>query len=258
MVTKALKIALCVALSGVAAFATESGKLAGRAQKSIKAGNFAKGYSQLERALIASRKEADRRSEGRIIIAMGQVRTMSLDYSMADSLLNYVQNEGMDRSTRIMLVKAKMALKNATEKYSDAVSLCENVKEDELNGIDDNLQGAFYSECAIAYAGAHNDEKAKQALKMVGKRTDDDTGIYYWTDARLTDLQKSGDADAIYRKAEAKSVEANTPYTTANILYYRGKFLSKSNPSEARKLFDRCKTAFELMGLEKNSARCGK
>jgi hypothetical protein len=157
-----------------------------------------------------------------------------------------------------MLVKAKMALKNATEKYSDAVSLCENVKEDELNGIDDNLQGAFYSECAIAYAGAHNDEKAKQALKMVGKRTDDDTGIYYWTDARLTDLQKSGDADAIYRKAEAKSVEANTPYTTANILYYRGKFLSKSNPSEARKLFDRCKTAFELMGLEKNSARCGK
>ena len=258
MVTKALKIALCVALSGVTAFATESGKLAERAQKSIKAGNFAKGYSQLERALIASRKEADRRSEGRIIIAMGQVRTMSLDYSMADSLLNYVQNEGMDRSTRIMLVKAKMALKNATEKYSDAVSLCENVKKDDLNGIDDNLQGAFYSECAIAYAGAHNDEKAKQALKMVVKRTDDDTGIYYWTDARLTDLQKSGDADAIYRKAESESVKSNTPYMTANILYYRGKFLSKSNPSEARKLFDRCKTAFELMGLEKNSARCGK
>ena len=255
---KSINMALCMALSASAVFASESGMLASRAQKSLNVGKFAKGYSQLERALVASRKEADRRSEGRIIIAMGQVRTMSLDYSMADSLLNYVQNEGMDRSTRIMLVKAKMALKNATEKYSDAVSLCENVKEDELNGIDDNLQGAFYSECAIAYAGAHNDEKAKQALKMVGKRTDDDTGIYYWTDARLTDLQKSGDADAIYRKAEAKSVEANTPYTTANILYYRGKFLSKSNPSEARKLFDRCKTAFELMGLEKNSARCGK
>ena len=128
------KIALCVALSGVTAFATESGKLAGRAQKSIKAGNFAKGYSQLERALIASRKEADRRSEGRIIIAMGQVRTMSLDYDMADSLLNYVENEGMDRSTRGMLVKAKMALKNATEKYSEAVRLCEGFDEDDLDG----------------------------------------------------------------------------------------------------------------------------
>ena len=258
MVTKALKIALYVALSGTVAFASESGKLAARAQKSIKAGNFAKGYSQLERALVASRKEADRRSEGRIMIAMGQVRTMSLDYSMADSLLNHVQNEGMDRSTRIMLVKAKMALKNATEKYSDAISLCENVKEDDLDGIEDNLQGTFYSECAIAYAGAHNDEKAKQALKMVGKRTDDDTGIYYWTDARLADLQKSGDADAIYRKAETESVKSNTPYTTANILYHRGKFLEKSNPSEARKVLDRCKTAFELMGLEKNSARCAK
>ena len=254
----ALKIALCIALSGISAFASESGKLAGRAQKSLKAGNFAKGYSQLERALVASRKEADRRSEGRIFIAMGQVRTMSLDFSMADSLLNYVQNEGMDRSTRIMLVKAKMALKNATEKFSEATALCERVNEDDLDGIDDNLQGAFYSECAIGYAGSHRDDKAKEALKMVGKRTDDDTGIYFWTEARLTDLQKSGNADSLYRKAEAKSVEANTPYTTANILYHRGLFLEKSNPAEARKVLNRCKTAFELMGLPKNAERCGK
>ena len=54
MVTKALKIALCVALSGTAVFASESGKLAARAQKSFKAGNFSKGYSQLDRALVAS------------------------------------------------------------------------------------------------------------------------------------------------------------------------------------------------------------
>ena len=68
MVTKALKIALCVALSGTAVFASESGKLAARAQKSFKAGNFSKGYSQLDRALVASRKEADLRSENRIFI----------------------------------------------------------------------------------------------------------------------------------------------------------------------------------------------
>lgn len=254
----AIKLALCVALSGVTSFASESGQIASRAQKSLKAGKFAKGYSQLERALIASRKEADRRSEARIFIAMGQIRTMSLDFNLADSLLNYVQNEGMDRSTRVMLVKAKMALRNATEKFSDAVSLCEGVAENDLDGIDDNLQGAFYSECAIAYAGNRNGEKANQSLKMVGKRTDDNTGIYFWTEARMADLQNSGDADSLYRKAEAKSVEANTPYMTANILYHRGNFLSKSSPSESKKLWNRCKTAFELMGLNNNAKRCDK
>ena len=255
---KSIKIALCMALSTSAVFASESGMLASRAQKSLNVGKFAKGYSQLERALIASRKEADRRSEARIFIAMGQVRTKSLDYDMADSLLSYVENEGMDRSTRGMLVKAKMALKNATEKYSDAVTLCEGFDKDVLDKLEDLLQGAFYSECAIAYAGSHNSEKATQALKMVGKSTDDDTGIYFWTEARIADLQNSGNADSLYRKAEAKSVEANTPFTTANILYHRGKVLEKSNPAEAKKVFDRCKTAFELMGLPKNAKRCEK
>ena len=183
---------------------------------------------------------------------------MSLDFELADSLLYYIQAEDLDRSTKIMLVKAKAALKNATEKYSEAVSLCESVSEDELDRLDDELQGSFYSECAIAYAGVRNEKKAKQALKMVDKRLDDDTGIYYWTDARLTDMLNLGDADKIYLKAEKESVKSNTPYTTANILYHRGKYLSKSNPSESRKLLDRCKTAFELMGLPKNAERCGK
>lgn len=253
----AIKLALCIALSGFAAsFASESGQLAARAQKSFHAGKFAKGYSQLERALVASRKEGNRHAESRIMIAMGQIRTMSLDFELADSLLSHVKSDWLDVSTRIMLVKAKAGLKNAKENFSEAVSLCESVNENELDKLDDQLQGSFYSECAIAYAGARNDEKAKQALKMVAKRTDDDTGIYYWTDARLTDLQKSGDADALYRKAEAKSVEANTPYTTANILYHRGKFLSKTDPAESKELFNRCKTAFELMGLPKNAERC--
>ena len=48
-------------LMGFASFAeaSESGTLACRAQKSLKAGKIAKSYSQLERALLASRKEAD-------------------------------------------------------------------------------------------------------------------------------------------------------------------------------------------------------
>ena len=147
----AIKLALCFALSGVAtSFASESGLLAARAQKSFKAGKFSKGYSQLERALVASRKEADRNAESRIFIAMGQIRTMSLDFEMADSLLNYVKSDWLDVSTRIMLVKAKVGLKNAKEKYSEAVSLCESVNEDELDKLDDQLQGTLYSECAIA------------------------------------------------------------------------------------------------------------
>ena len=91
---------------------------------------------------------------------------------------------------------------------------------------------------------------------MVDKRLDDDTGIYYWTEGRLADLLNQGDANEIYLKAEKESVKANMPYTTANILYHRAKYLSKSNPSKSRELLDRCKTAFELMGLPKNSARC--
>ena len=252
-----IKIALCFALSGISTvFASESGTLAARAQKSLKAGRFAKAYSQLERALIASRKEADIRSESRIFIAMGQVRTMSLDFSLADSLLSYVNNNEIDLTTRIMLVKAKMGLKNATENYSNAVSLCESVSEKDLDEIDDNLQGAFYSECAIAYAGVRNSEKANNALKMVDKRIDDDTGIYYWTQARMADLQGQGDTDDFYRKAEDKFVEANVPYMTANILYHRAKFLNKSNSKEAKKLFERCQTAYELMGLPNNAKRC--
>lgn len=252
-----IKIALCFALSGISTvFASESGTLAARAQKSLKAGRFAKAYSQLERALIASRKEADIRSESRIFIAMGQVRTMSLDFSLADSLLSYVNNNEIDLTTRIMLVKAKMGLKNATENYSNAVSLCESVSEKDLDEIDDNLQGAFYSECAIAYAGVRNSEKANNALKMVDKRIDDDTGIYYWTQARMADLQGQGDTDDFYRKAEDKFVEANVPYMTANILYHRAKYLNKSNSKEAKKLFERCQTAYELMGLPNNAKRC--
>lgn len=255
----AFKLALCVALSGIAtSFASESGLLAVRAQKSFKAGKFSKGYSQLERALAASRKEADLNAESRIFIAMGQIRTMSLDFDMADSLLSHVNANEVDRPTRFMLTKSKVALNNAKEKFSNAASICQSINEDELDRIDDQLQGTLYSECAIAYAGVRNEERAKKALKMVDKRIDDDTGIYYWTQARMADLMSQGNADSLYRKAEAKSIEANTPYTTANILYHRAKTLNKTNPAEAKKLFSRSKTAFELMGLPKNAERCGR
>ena len=73
-----------------------------------------------------------------------------------------------------------------------------------------------------------------------------DMAVTYGTDA------------ALEKWSHDKFVEANVPYMTANILYHRAKYLSKSNSKEAKKLFDRCQTAFELMGLPNNTKRCEK
>ena len=70
MVRKFAIIAL-LALTA-ASNASESGTIAARAQRSINAGKYAKAYYQLERALLASRKEADLLSEGRVLLAMAK------------------------------------------------------------------------------------------------------------------------------------------------------------------------------------------
>ena len=76
---KRLKSILAAALVASSfASASDSGILSYRAQRSFDSGKFAKGYGQLERALLASRKEADLVSEGRVLIAMVQIRTMYL------------------------------------------------------------------------------------------------------------------------------------------------------------------------------------
>ena len=71
MVTRRLKqILVAMLAAGAVASASESGILSYRAQRSFDSGKFAKGYGQLERALLASRKEADLLSEGRVLIAL--------------------------------------------------------------------------------------------------------------------------------------------------------------------------------------------
>ena len=57
MVNRIFALALVLIFSGMS-LASESSVLAFRAQKSIANGKFAKGYSQLERALLASRKDS--------------------------------------------------------------------------------------------------------------------------------------------------------------------------------------------------------
>lgn len=257
MVTRRLKqILVAMLAAGTVASASESGILSYRAQRSFDNGKFAKGYGQLERALLASRKEADLLSEGRVLIAMAQIRTMSLDLEFADSLLSVVRENVLDLSTQVQYAKVKMALLNAREKYKDAAKICGSIDEDTLDDADENAQAAFYGECAIAYAGIRDGERAEESLKMAGKRSDKKGGFYAFTAARMADISGSSEADSLYRVAEEKAIKANKPYNTASILYYRSQL--KATPAkEAADLKLRCKNAFELMGLPNNSKRCG-
>ena len=254
MVRKFAIIAL-LALTA-ASNASESGTIAARAQRSINAGKYAKAYYQLERALLASRKEADLLSEGRVLLAMAQIRTQSLDLDFADSLISIVRPEALDNTTGTNLLRAKIALANARENYGDGAKLCGKVDEDALKKADKATAAAFYAECAISYAGSHRSDDAAEALKMAGKKNNKKGGFYAFTAAMMADLEgNSGEADSLYRVAEAKSIEGNKPYMTATILYKRSK-LKTTKAEEAEDLKLRCKNAFELMGLPNNSKRC--
>ena len=251
-----LKTAIVALLAaGSIASASDSGVYSFRAQRSLDNGKFAKGYNQLERALLASRKEADLLSESRVLIAMAQIRTMSLDLDFADSLLSVVHEDVLDLSTQVQYMKVKVALLNTRAKYKDATAICNGVDEKDLKKADETAQAAFYGECAIAYAASRDGDRAQESLKMAGKRSDKKGGFYAYTAARMADLTGNSEADSLYRVAEEKSIKANKPYNTATILYYRSQL--KSTPKkEAAELKARCRNAFELMGLPNNSKRC--
>lgn len=255
MVMRKFGIAALLSLATIAS-ASESGILSSRAQRSLDAGKFAKGYGQLERALLASRKEADLRSEGRVLMAMAQVRTMSLDFELADTLLSQVRPEILDKNTNLMLLQGKAALANAQGNFDETLKVCNSADADSVSDSDKPLQASFYSECAIAQAAKGKNDDAEESLKMVGKRTSKKGGFYAWTAARMADLQGKREADSLYQAAEAMSIKNNVPYMTATILYHRS--LLKGTPADAAAdLKLRCKNAFELMGLPNNAKRCG-
>ena len=240
--------------AGSIASASDSGVYSFRAQRSLDKGKFAKGYNQLERALLASRKEADLLSEGRVLVAMAQIRTMSLDLNFADSLLSIVRKDVLDQGTLLQYTKVKISLLNAQENYKDAVKVCDSIDEKVLKKADETAQAAFYGECAIAQA-ATRDSRAQESLKMAGKRSDKKGGFYAFTAARMADLSGRSEADSLYRGAEVKAIKANKPFNTETALYYRSQL--KSTPKqEAADLKLRCKNAFELMGLPNNAKRC--
>lgn len=237
------------------ASASESGILAARAQRSLNNGKFAKGYGQLERALLASRKEADLLSEGRVLISMAHIRTISLDLDLADSLLSVVRQESLDANTKVQFTMASAAVANARANYQKASQICSSVDADSLKAADDPTQAAYYSECAIAQAGIYKMDASNESLKMLGKRTDKKGGFYAFTTARIADITGSSQADSLYQVAEKKAIQANLPFNTATILYLRSQL--KTTPKKtAEDLKLRCKNAFELIGLPNNTKRC--
>ena len=256
MVMRKFFIAAVLSLSTLVN-ASDSGVLSYRAQRSIDNGKFAKAYGQLERALLASRKESDLLSEGRILIAMAQIRTMSLDLDLADSLLSVVREKELDDNTSIQLAKTRMAILNAREKFREAVTICSSIDNKALKESDENSQAAFYGECAIAKAATRDNEGAQESLKMAGKRSDKKGGFYAFTAARMADLSGNSEADTLYKFALEKAIKANKPYNAATILYYRSN-LKTTPKKETEDLKRRCKNAFELMGLPNNAKRCEK
>lgn len=234
--------------------ASESGILSYRAQGSFNAGRFARGYGQLERALLASRKEADLQSEGRVLLAMAQIRTMSLDLDLADSLAATVREDILDAGTKILLGKVKMAIANERGNHKDAANICVSFDKNYISKADESTQAAFYAECAIAQAASNKD--TEESMKMVGKRSDKSGGFYAATAARVAELKgNASKADSLYKVAEKKAIEGNKPYNTATILYRRST-LKTTPKDEVSDLKLRCKNAFDLMGLPNNAKRC--
>lgn len=250
------KVAIVALLAAATVFASDSGTLSYRAQRSFNNGRFAKSYGQLERALLASRKEADLLSEARVLLSMVQIRTMSLDLDFADSLLSVIRPEVLDKNTSLIYRKSKISLLNERNDFKAAVKLCNEVTKDSLSKTEDEAQAAFFSECAIAQAAVRDSEKAEEALKMTGKRSSKKGGFYAFTAARMADLRGESNADSLYLVAEEKAIKANKPYNTATILYYRAQ-LKTTAKEDSEDMLLRCKNAFELMGLPNNAKRCG-
>ena len=255
MVNRIFTLALVLIFSGMS-FASESSVLAFRAQKSIAKGKFAKGYGQLERALLASRKEADLAAEGRVLNSMAKVRIMSLDLNFADSLLSVVRQEAMDENTKLMFNINKISLANAREKFGEGEKICRSIEDSDIKKCDETLKASFYSGCAIAHAGNKHGDDARQALKMTAKNSDDGEGFYAYTAANVSRLLGDSDAETFYKAAEEKAIKSNFSYMTATILWERSllKGVSKKDKDDLKL---RCKNAFELMGLPNNAKRCG-
>ena len=209
-----------VLLFSMCAFAAESKDLAFRAEKALKTGKFSKANALYERALLSSRKESDLKSEGRILIAMANLRTQSLDLEFAERLLSSVRKAELDTVT-------------LSAYYLAWNILCVS---------------------AVAFAGK-GEARVSESYLNDGELAfgGDAPGTLAFAAARSAGILQKPEADSLYGVALERSIRAGRPFMSATILYYRG--LNEKRPQIAKDYFVRSANAFELMGLPKNSRR---
>jgi len=241
-------------------WSSESGVLAYRAKKSLEAGRFAKSYSQLEKALLATRKESDLLAEGRVLMMMAQIRTQSLDFALADSLLSIIRQDALDTASIVALVQAKMALLNAQERYDEAIRISKTISEEMLDEGPDLLQGYFWREQALALTALKKNQEAEPLYKKAKNELPSHkvSVVLMFAQAALFEGRLS-EADSLYAAAAVKAIEENNNYISATILFYRAQIaLKQKRNSDAEDFIKRSAQAFELMGLPNNQKRSEK
>ena len=231
-------------------FASESGRYAYRAQKLLSSGKFAEAYKYYEAALLASRKEADLLAESRVLLSMTEIRILSLDFPLADSLLSTIRFSVLDNASRLVFYKTKMELENAKKEYNHAFAISQKATKKELKSAPDVILAAFYAEKAYALA-ALNKDSVSYFLDEIEDELSDDDGRYLFAKAKISFLKKEWQAsDSLFILAEKKSITENKIYRTATILYYRALIAKELNQQENFIDFKtRSANAFELMGL---------
>ncbi|MBP5247950.1 MAG: hypothetical protein J6Z31_08865 [Fibrobacter sp.] len=243
----------CV-VSAFAFASSESKDLAFRADKAVQAGKFAKANGLYERALLSSRKESDILSESRILISMATLRTQSLDLKFASDLLLQVRKADLDTNTLAAYYFAWMEVYLEKKNFDKVIELKYSMSEKFLERIPDALRGSILCTAAIAFAGKGDSKNAKKYLKDADDALDGDApGKLSFAEARVASLLKRNSADSLYQVALQNSIEANRPFMSATILYYRGQ--NEKDPATAKDYFVRSANAFELMGLSRNQKR---
>ncbi len=246
---------ILVLLLSICAFAAESKDLAFRAEKAFKAGKFSKANALYERALLSSRKESDLESEGRILIAMANLRTKSLDLEFADRLLSSVRKAELDTATLSAYYLAWMELFLEKENYDKVIEIKYSMDEKFLKRIPGGILGNILCVSAVAFAGKGFSELSERYLKDGEEAFGGAApGTIAFAAARSAGLLKrQPEADSLYNIALKSSVRAGRPFMSATILYYRA--LNEKLPQVAKDYFVRSANAFDLMGLPKNSRR---
>lgn len=241
-------------LLAVGAFAAGSGTYAFRGDKALRSGNFAKADRFYEQALTLCRKEADLNAEGRVLVAMAELRIQSLDLDLAEELLGRVHKEALDSASRAAYSLAWMELFLSRKDYGKVIEIKYSLSEEFLKKMSGGILGNVLCAAAVAFAGNGDLQNAQKYLDDAADAFDGDfPGRLSFARARVADVGKLPSADSLYAEAFELSVRGKRPFFSATILYYRG--LNEKNPRLAKGYLERSARAFDLMGLPKNRDR---